>query len=153
MNPINQQWLQNVTKEAATGGHVFPEYAACEAALESAEKGVFGASTLAQKGNNLFGEKYHAGSPYGELALPTREFLNGEWVTQNAYWVNYPTFAECFKDRMATLQRLRHEYPHYDNALNAADGATYVREVSQTWSTDPNRANAVLGIHSEYFGS
>jgi flagellum-specific peptidoglycan hydrolase FlgJ len=153
MIPENQQWLSNIAAEAEQGGHVFPKYAACEAALESAEKGLFGASTLALKGHNLFGEKYHQGSPFGELALPTKEFLQGQWVDQTAYWVNYPTFAACFKDRMATLVRLRHMYPHYDAALNATNGETYVQEVSQTWSTDPTRAAKVLQIYTEYFGS
>lgn len=149
MDSVKQQWLKDTAVAAQAGGHTWPEYAASEAGLESA----FGASKLAKLGNNLFGEKYHAGSPYGELAIPTKEFLNGQWVTQNAYWVNYPEVKDCFEDRMATLGRLRHMYPHYNEALTAIDGDTFVRAVSKTWSTDPTRADKVLAIHAEYFGN
>lgn len=149
MNPVYKTWLFNTAAQAASGGHIWSQYAACEAALESN----YGQSQLALKGNNLFGQKYRQGCPYGELDLPTREFLNGEWVNTTAHWIAYPDIATCFRDRMATLARLRNGYPHYGNALNATDGVTYVREVSQTWSTDPTRADKVLSIYTEYFGS
>jgi flagellum-specific peptidoglycan hydrolase FlgJ len=151
MNEADRKsWIQETASEAQAGNHIWPEYAACEGALESN----FGQSELAQKGFNLFGMKVHTHSEYGqlgEIALPTKEFINGEWVTKNAYFIAYPRLADCFTDRMKTLQRLRFAYPHYNNALNAPDGETFVREVSQTWSTDPNRAEKVLSIYGEFF--
>ena len=149
MNPVDKQWLVEVAAEAQAGGHVFPQYAACEAALESN----YGQSQLALKGNNLFGQKYRQGCPYGELDLPTREFLNGAWVTVTAHWIAYPDLATCFRDRMATLTRLRNAYPHYDAALKATTGEQYIQAVSLTWSTDPTRAQKVIAIYNEYFGS
>ena len=149
MNETNKAWIQDIATQAQAGGHIFPEYAAAEAALESN----WGQSRLAREANNLFGQKARKNNPYGELSIDTREFLNGEWVTVPAHWIAYPDVATCFKDRMATLERLQHAYPHYGLALNALNGTIYVTEVSQTWSTDPTRAEKVLSIHNQYFGN
>ncbi len=117
--------------------------AACEAALESS----YGRSVLAVLDKNLFGMKQHRHPIYGTHILPTKEFQNGEWITINASWVSYPDWPSCFKDRMSTLQRLATALPHYAAALVAKDAEAYVREVSQTWSTDPQRAEKVLAIY------
>src|SRR5205814_681160 len=94
---------------------VFPQMAAAEGALESG----FGTSRLYIQDNNLFGMKVHRHNIYGVHVLPTKEFLNGQWVTVNAEWEKYPTLRDCLTDRMATLKRLSSVYPHYKAALNA----------------------------------
>ncbi len=149
MNPANQEFLQRAFQEAQKSGHIFPEMAACEAALESG----YGRSQLAIRDNNLFGMKQHAHSVFGTVALPTNEFLDGNWVSVVAKWVSYPDWASCFADRMATLRRLASVYPHYQNALNASSATTYISEVSQTWSTDPDRAAKVLAIYDASAGN
>jgi len=125
---------------------MFPEYAACEAALESN----YGQSLLATEDCNLFGMKQHRHAVYGTHNLPTREYINGEWISTTAPFVSYPDWGACFADRMATLTRLASVYPHYSAAIHATDGETFIREVSQTWSTDPARADKVLAIYNEY---
>jgi flagellum-specific peptidoglycan hydrolase FlgJ len=120
--------------------------AACEAALESN----WGNSVLARDGQNLFGMKQHKHPVYGTMTLPTREFLNGDWLTVNSGWVNYPDWRACFADRLITLERLSNAYPHYAGALRAPDAPTYISEVSKTWSTDPDRGKKVLSIYQEY---
>jgi flagellum-specific peptidoglycan hydrolase FlgJ len=157
VNPTAKTWLDATAAAAKDGGHTWPEYAACEAALESG----FGQSLLARADHNLFGTKQHTHPIYGTHNIPTREFLDPDgpgpedkqWVMVNAAWITYPNFAACFDDRMTTLGRLRRMYPHYDAALRATDGQTFVHEVSQTWSTDPERASKVLDIHNEYFAT
>lgn len=148
MTPAQKQFLQLAAAAAEKAGHLFPEQAACEAALESS----FGASLLAIRGNNLFGMKQHQHPEYGTLSLPTREFENGRWIPATADWVDYPDWAACFEDRMATLTRLAKIYPHYAAAIAASSGTTFVTEVSQTWSTDPQRAAKVLAIYDEIAG-
>jgi len=147
MSANQQEWIEETAQAATDSGHVFPEMAACEAALESA----FGQSALAREGLNLFGLKQSTHPRYGTLALPTREFLDGDWTVVPANWIKYPTLADCFEDRMATLKRLAPVYPHYAAALAAPDAYTYVTEVSQTWSTDPDRASKVIAIYGQYF--
>src|SRR5271170_5505986 len=148
MTPQQKQFLQAAAVAATKAGHVFPEMAACEAALESA----YGRSLLAIQDSNLFGMKQHKHPIYGTHALPTREFEKGQWIEVEALWVHYPDHAACFADRMSTLQRLASYFPHYAAALAAGSGVTYVMEVSQTWSTDPLRAQKVLAIYDAIAG-
>lgn len=139
------EFLQKAMDAARTAGHIWPEYAACEAALESG----WGGSKLAVEANNLFGQKQ--GHPPFEgsatLALPTREFLHGTWVTVQANWVKFTDWQHCFTARMELLRRLSKAYPHYAAALAAKTGEEYVAEVSKSWSTDPDRAGKVLAVH------
>lgn len=140
------QWIRATADAAAEAGHVWPMMAACEAALESG----FGISKLAHDANNLFGMKQHTHPIFGTLTLPTREYLNDQWVVTTAPWVSYPTVTDCFTDRMATLKRLQDNYPHYARALTATDEYTYINEVSRTWSTDPLRADKVTSIYHDF---
>lgn len=133
MTSQQKAFLLDATAAARKAGHIFPEMAACEAALES----TFGRSLLATQDNNLFGMKQHFHPIFGTHVLPTREFVNGEWVTINSSWVSYPDWAACFADRMATLNRLSSFLYHYAAALKATDPAEYVTQVSESWSTDP----------------
>lgn len=148
MTPQQKSFLQRAFAEAVKAQHVFPEMAACEAALESR----YGTSELAIKDSNLFGMKQHHHPIFGTHVLPTREFENGDWVTMNSSWISYPDWAACFADRMATLKRLASTYPDYAAGLQAACGTTYVRAISKTWSTDPERAEKVFNIYDAMAG-
>src|ERR1039458_2657 len=144
MTPANKDFLHRAMDAAQKAGHVFPEMAACEAALESG----YGRSQLATQDRNLFGMKQHLHPIFGTVSLPTREFLSNEWVTINSNWIVYPDWPSCFGDRMATLNRLSSIYQHYKAALAATKKEDYVRQVSMTWSTDPQRADKVLAIYN-----
>jgi flagellum-specific peptidoglycan hydrolase FlgJ len=146
MTSAQIQWLFDTAYAAMQAQHIWPEMAACEAALESG----YGSSALAREANNLFGMKQHQHPVQGTLSLPTKEFLDGEWTIVNAEWVKYDTVADCFEDRMDTLERLQGVYPHYAAALAAKDVFQYITEVSATWSTDPQRASKVTAIYNEF---
>lgn len=143
-----KQWLGEISEAAELARHPFPEYAACEAALESD----YGQTGLATADKNLFGCKQHWHPVYGTVWLPTREFLSGQWVTVDAAFVRYPNFQACFQDRLQTLERLAPRYPHYRAALAAKTGEEFVTEVSKTWSTDPLRSEKVLKIYHDFYG-
>lgn len=148
MNNQQRQFVAQAAAAAKQSVHVFPEMAACEAALESN----YGKSGLATADNNLFGMKQHMHPIYGTHVLPTKEFENGQWITINASWIHYPSWSTCFFDRMRTLNRLAPAkgFEHYAAAIAAKDPETFVREVSAKWSTDPNRADKVIAIYREY---
>jgi flagellum-specific peptidoglycan hydrolase FlgJ len=147
MNEAQRQFLDRAAAEAEKAQHPFPRMAACEAALESS----WGNSELAREANNLFGMKQHRHPVYLTMNLPTREFLNGQWKQiAGVDWVKYPDWSACFADRLATLNRLASVYPHYAAALRAQDPETFVTQVSQTWSTDPGRAQKVIAIFHEF---
>ncbi len=139
---IQQQFLARACTAAKAGGHIYPDYAACEAALESA----WGQSRLAAQANNLFGQK-QSHPPIGDsVQLPTREYAHGAWLTVPASWTKFADWPSCFAARMALLQRLATAYPAYAAALAAKDGAAFVTLVSRRWSTDPDRAEKVLEV-------
>ena len=144
-------FLRQASAAARAAGHIFPEYAACEAALES----TWGQSRLAREANNLFGQKQSVDDAkgIGTLALPTQEFLHGRWVTVIAQWARFADQAACFRARMALLRRLQVSYPAYARALAASNGEAFIEEVSRTWSTDPQRAQKVLAIHRQHCAS
>jgi flagellum-specific peptidoglycan hydrolase FlgJ len=148
---LQDSFLRNASAAARAAGHIFPEYAACEAALES----TWGQSRLAREANNLFGQKQSADAPSGiaAIALPTQEFLHGRWVTVVAHWARFTDAAACFRARMALLRRLEHSYPAYTRALAATTGEAFIEEVSRAWSTDPQRAQKVLAIHRQHCSS
>lgn len=146
MDIYQKQFLDKASAQAEQSGHLFPVMAACEAALESG----YGTSSLAIRDNNLFGMKQHEHPVFGTEVLPTKEFLHSEWVVVNAEWIVYPTYADCFTDRMDTLVRLSPDYPHYAAALAAPNEIDFVTEVSKTWSTDPERAQKCIDIFQDY---
>jgi len=145
VSPEQKTFLLAAAAAAAKSGHIFPEMAACEAALESS----YGRSVLATEDRNLFGMKQHQHAVFETCHLPTREFEKGEWITTTAAWVKYPDWAACFADRMSTLKRLSSTYGHYAAALAAKDARTYIEEVSKTWATDPQRGAKVLMIYEQ----
>jgi flagellum-specific peptidoglycan hydrolase FlgJ len=139
-------FLINTAKAAKQAGHVWPDYAAAEAALESA----WGQSELARMGNNLFGTKQSMHPRFGTMNLPTKEKLSDRWIEIEALWIVYPDTAKCFSDRMNLLRTMAKHYPHYAAALSASTGEGFIREVSRSWSTDPERAQKVLNIYSQH---
>ncbi len=144
--PTSQdEFLLRSTAAARAAGHLFPDYAACEAALESG----WGFSRLATEANNLFGQKQAHPPLHGTetLMLSTREFLQGAWVAVQAAWVKFPDWESCFRERMALLHSLAAAWPNYRAALRATTGEQFVAEVSRTWSTDPARAGKVLAVY------
>lgn len=145
--PAQKDFLLKALAHAQLAGHIWPEYAACEAALESA----WGNSTLYRMANNVFGEKQHAQPIYDTLDLPTEEYVNGQWASEMAHWVKFPTLKEAFVSRMDTLRRLASSRPGYADALVAKNGEDYVLSVSRDWSTDPLRGQKVISIHRAHF--
>jgi len=145
------EFLSKAVFAAHKAGHVWPDFAACEAALESA----WGGSALAVQANNLFGQKQAHPPAAGTetMEMPTREFVRDAWVTVPAQWVKFADWDACFAERMRLLGALAGRYPHYAEALIAKTGAGYVTAVSKSWSTDPERAAKVLAIHRQHFGA
>lgn len=124
----NEQFLLDMRNAARSAGHVWPEYAACEVAIESG----WGKSKLAREANNLFGQKAPAILQPGmrTIAMETTEILHGESETVLAHWLLFASPEDCFKARMALLNRLP---AYYYDAMHAPNGEIYVREVSGAW--------------------
>lgn len=144
----NREFLDTCVKLAREAGHIYPEMAACEAALESN----WGKSKLAKEANNLFGRKQSIRPVYETYSIKTKEYIGKAWHIVEAKWVKYPDLKTCFKDRMELLQRLRGTYVEYDKALKATTPEDFIHWVSSRWATDPERGEKCLSIYKKYFG-
>src|SRR5215469_3769812 len=90
-----KDFLDKAYRAAVDAGHVFPEFAACEAALESA----WGNSKLCILGNNLFGQKSGGTTrEWPTIPMPTKENVDlnhdgvispEEVVTVQSDWVKF----------------------------------------------------------------
>jgi flagellar protein FlgJ len=132
-----QDFFAKAVPAAIASGHLYPLYAVCEAALESA----WGESELAREAANLFGQKVGFSTAGCEIVeMETRECLNGKWCTVSAAWPKFIDWQASFKARMALLNHSN----LYAAAVSAPTGEDFIREVSKHWSTDPQRAEKVL---------
>lgn len=115
---------------------VLPSLVAAQAALESG----WGTSQLAIKGNNLFGIKAH-GWRGPTLVLPTKEYLNKKWVTVDATWRKYDSWAESVEDHgLFFVQNHR-----YKKLLGETDYVKACRAVHAAgYATDPDYADKLL---------
>lgn len=141
------EFLAKAVAAARAAGHIWPEYAACEAALESG----WGKSRLCQLGNNLFGQKTgFSSTEWPTIDLPTKENVDldhdgvvepNEVVSvKKCGWAKFPDWETCFRERMELLKRSS----LYKKALAATTGEKFIEEVSKVWATDPNRGAKVL---------
>jgi flagellum-specific peptidoglycan hydrolase FlgJ len=147
MNVID--FLRKAVQSAQMAGHIWPEYAACEAALESA----WGTSHLATECNNLFGQKSgHTSAQYPTKPMPTHEFQHGKLVPAQAEWPVFPDWETCFRERMNVLREARDKDENliYGDALDAISGEYFVLAVSKHWATDPMRGEKVLDIYKAH---
>lgn len=142
------QFAQTMVLQANRSGHIWPNYAAAEACLESA----WGTSGLCQKARNIFGLKAPEAWTGETISIPTEEFLKREWVVVPALWCSFATFADAFTERMHVLRA----NPAYATAILAETGPEFVLLASQHWATDPERGQKVLSVyrsHPEIFGT
>jgi flagellum-specific peptidoglycan hydrolase FlgJ len=138
------EFLKQAEAAAIAAGHVWPKFAACEAALESA----WGESKLCRMANNLFGQKSGFTTKEAEIIeIPTREFLKGQWVVVPAKWPKFADWSSSFAARMELLRAKS----VYAPALAAATGYDFVSEVSKIWATDPKRGDKVLSIYRKHY--
>lgn len=146
LSPQQIKALKTLLEQARASDHIFPEYATCEAVLETA----WGTSELFRDYRNVFGEKQSEHPIFWTVKLSTKEHIGDRDVTVLAPFVWFPTIADSFTARMQLLERLAGTYPEYAAALHATSGEEFVGHVSKRWSTDPLRAQKVLIIYGAH---
>ena len=124
---VNKYWAH--AQEAGRQTGVDPRIILAQAAIESG----WGEHA---PGNNMFGIKGDGQS------LPTREFVNGQWVTQQANFRSYNSPEESFRGYADFIKN----NPRYA-ALRAANGLDAQLEELQKsgYATAPNYSSALRG--------
>ena len=120
--------------------NVLPSITISQAILESG----WGKSYLATEGKNLFGIK--VGDWRGEIiALPTKEYIKGNWITVYANFRKYRNYGESIKDHSELLNK-----SWYLPVIQAKDYKGQAKALQSCgYATDPNYANLLIQIIEE----
>ena len=124
--------------------HIWPDYAACEAALDSQ----YGETPQAIHASNLFNFRAPAKLPHGIrlIAIESQVKLpNGQETNLAKDFILFASQQDCFAYRMGQLKSTTMFYL----ALRAKTGADYLSEMAKL-SADPQRAEKVAAIHTQY---
>jgi len=120
----------------ATG--VPASFTIAQAALESA----WGESGLTKSAMNLFGIKADKGWKGPTVTIPTREYVDGKWVTVPALWRKYLSWAECLTDHAQFFIVNKRYAPAFKHTDNAEQFAIAIADAG--YATDPQYSAKVI---------
>ena len=111
-----------------------------QAALESA----WGESKLTLQANNLFGIKADKSWTGKTVMMPTREFVNKQWITINSLWRSYNNWTESILDHSKFI----HDNPRYRFCfISKLDGLAFAKAIQAAgYATDPDYSNKIISI-------
>ena len=113
-----------------------PEAIVAQAALETG----WGKSAI---GHNIFGIKADSSWKGPKRLVTTREVIDRQLVTLQAWFRDYPTYADSIADHFAFLKA----NTRYADAFNAgSDEAYFAALQADGYATDPNYAHALLDM-------
>jgi len=118
---------------AKAAGHIFPDWAACEAAHASK----FGTIPAAVKGNNLFDFRVPAKRGPGTLTIPM------EHASKLVMRLRFPSWEDCFRHRAQWMQAVTMFYL----VRRAKTGEDYIAEMNKLASDPENYRVKVKAIH------
>ncbi|PMC79965.1 N-acetylmuramoyl-L-alanine amidase [Aerococcus viridans] len=146
----DQEFVDLIGQYAVTeypNSHVLPSIVTAQAILESN----FGKSQLSSNYFNLFGHKsYNPNDP--SVDLPTKEFVNGQYITVDEPFRVYQSWEESVADHGRLLANgTSWNDTHYDSVLNASsyqEAAYALQEAG--YATDPNYAESLIDVIERY---
>lgn len=125
-------------KDCWTKYQILPSVVLAQAILESG----WGTSDKALKANNLFGIKANSDWSGPTVTLPTKEHVNGKWITIDAKWRKYGSWADCLVDHAAFLSK-----PRYKAIIGNTDYKSVCKELQKAgYATDPTYASKLIGV-------
>lgn len=134
---VTNDW-NGVVKAARIAGAKFPELVAAQWALESNH----GKATSGR--NNFFGLK-GSGSD-----TTTQEFINGQWITITASFINFPDIQTCVAYLVDRWYKDYKNYKGVNNADNRDDAARLLQ--AQGYATDPGYAEKLIRVMNQHAG-
>ena len=125
------------SSSVATG--IYASFTMAEAALESG----WGESGLAKTANNYFGVKADPSWTGDTVSIPTKEYLNEQWVTVEAQWRKYPDLLSCLSDHAQFLL----DNPRYQPAFATNNVNDFTNAIAAAgYATDPQYAQKIMEI-------
>lgn len=112
-----------------------------QAILESG----WGKSSLTTKAFNYFGMK--GTGPAGSVTVPTKEYVNGHWITINAAFRRYHNAAESMEDH----GRLLATSSYYKKAMAVRnDPRAFANALTGVYATAPNYGATLIQLMNQY---
>jgi flagellum-specific peptidoglycan hydrolase FlgJ len=95
---------------------------------------------------NLFGIKGRG--PAGSINVPTKEFVNGKWITINANFAKYDSFEQSISEHAKFFIRNK----RYARALQVRNDAdAFAREIHKAgYATAPDYAIQLIALMKKY---
>jgi lysozyme len=143
-NATQQAFIESLQDGAIAGWDeygVLPSVTVAQAILESG----WGKSTLSTEAHNLFGIKGTYNGNY--VNYPTKEYVNGSYVTVYAEFRAYDNNSESVEDHGYFL----YSNSRYSNLLGVTNYETVAEDLqSDGYATDPSYASSLIKIIEEY---
>jgi peptidoglycan hydrolase FlgJ len=116
-----------------------PEAIVAQAALETG----WGKSAI---GHNIFGIKADSSWTGPKRLVTTREVIDGQLVTLQAWFRDYPTYADSIADHFAFL-KANTRYADVFDPNNSMSDQEYFRHLqADGYATDPNYAHSLMDM-------
>jgi hypothetical protein len=132
---VTNDW-NGVVKAARIAGAKFPELVAAQWALESAH------GTKTSGRNNFFGLKGSGTS------TTTQEFINNQWITINADFINFPDLQTCV---IYLVDRWYKDFKHFKGCNNASNRDEAARWLQRDgYATDPTYADKLIRLMNQH---
>lgn len=132
--------------EAKTG--IMSSITLAQAALESN----WGQSQLSSKYNNYFGVKTSSTDASSSIVLPTKEYVDGKWITVNATFARYSDFKTSIDKHSELFTKGTdwnpNQYIDVTTAKNYVDAANGL--VKDGYATDPDYATKLIKLIEKY---
>ena len=130
------------TIEACQGTGLLPSVKLAQSALETG----WGASVIGEA-NNMYGIKASGPyTPYWKGAFinkPTREYVNGEYITVVQPFRKYNSLADSIKDHTYFLQ----QFSRYNNVFSSKTPEEQTQALQDAgYATDPDYASKLMSI-------
>lgn len=130
---------EGVLEAARVAGAKFPELVSAQWALES------GYGKFVSGRNNFFGLKGDG------TATNTQEFINNQWITVTASFIDFPDVLSCV---IYLVDRWYKDYKTYkgcNNATTREEAAKWL--VKENYATDPDYANKLIALMNQHTGT
>lgn len=151
----NEQFILGMRDAAIASSHPWPEYAAAEAALETAANlpgaaphSNFGRNQGYLQGNNIFGLQQAKVPVFPTLRLLSWEWKGGQRVDLIENFVQFPDIKTSFEYRLKTLEA---NPSIYGDALAAKTGEDFIIQVSAAWQPAKDAGDTTdAAVHPVY---
>lgn len=144
-------YLNSIKSGAIAGWHthkIAPSITGSQAALESG----WGTSSLAKPPyNNNFGIKASSDWSGRTVPMPTREWIDGQYVTVNASFRAYDSIADSVRDHAAFFTNTEWRTENYKHVVGERDYKKSARALQNAgYATDPSYATKLINIIEQY---